>query len=87
MDGTTIVALLYDFDRTLCTQDMQNYAFIPSLGMDPEDYWWYCDLRKYGTCRHAGYGMGFERMVMYLTGVGNIRDVLPHPRTVGSADF
>ena len=62
-------------------------ARIKELGMDPEDYWWYCDLRKYGTCRHAGYGMGFERMVMYLTGVNNIRDVELHPRTWGNADF
>ena len=60
---------------------------IKELGMKPEDYWWYCDLRRYGSCRHAGFGLGFERLVMYLTGVSNIRDVLPHPRTVGSADF
>ncbi|MEG1988527.1 MAG: amino acid--tRNA ligase-related protein, partial [Oscillibacter sp.] len=60
---------------------------IRELGMDPEDYWWYCDLRRYGSCKHAGFGLGFERMVMYLTGVSNIRDVLPHPRTVGNADF
>ena len=60
---------------------------IRELDMDPESYWWYCDLRRYGTCRHAGFGLGFERLVMYLTGVSNIRDVLPHPRTVGSADF
>ena len=60
---------------------------ITELGMNPEDYWWYCDLRRYGSCRHAGFGLGFERMVMYLTGVGNIRDVELHPRTVGSADF
>ncbi len=60
---------------------------IKELGMNPDDYWWYCDLRRYGSCRHAGFGLGFERMVMYLTGVSNIRDVLPHPRTVGSADF
>ncbi len=62
-------------------------ARIKALGMDPEDYWWYLDLRRYGSCKHAGFGLGFERMVMYLTGVSNIRDVLPHPRTVGSADF
>ena len=57
------------------------------LGLREEDYWWYLDLRRYGGCRHAGFGLGFERMIMYLTGVSNIRDVLPHPRTVGSADF
>ncbi len=62
-------------------------ARIQELGMDPKDYWWYCDLRRYGSCRHAGFGLGFERLVMYLTGIANIRDVLPHPRTVGSADF
>lgn len=60
---------------------------IRELGMNPEDYWWYLDLRRYGGAKHAGFGLGFERMVMYLTGIGNIRDVLPHPRTVGSADF
>ena len=57
------------------------------LGLNKEDYWWYLDLRRYGSCRHAGYGMGFERLIMYLTGVSNIRDVLPHPRTVGTAEF
>ena len=60
---------------------------IRELGMNPEDYWWYCDLRRYGSCRHAGFGLGFERMVMYCTGVSNIRDVELHPRTVGNADF
>ena len=60
---------------------------IQELGMDPDTYKYYCDLRRYGGCRHAGFGLGFERMVMYLTGVSNIRDVLPHPRTVGNADF
>ncbi len=59
----------------------------PELGMNPEDYWWYCDLRRYGSCKHAGFGLGFERMVMYLTGVSNIRDVELHPRTVGNAEF
>ena len=60
---------------------------IAELGMDPAQYKAYCDLRRYGTCRHAGFGLGFERLVMYLTGVANIRDVLPHPRTVGNAEF
>jgi asparaginyl-tRNA synthetase len=57
------------------------------LGLRREDYWWYLDLRRYGGTKHAGYGLGFERMIMYLTGVSNIRDVLPHPRTVGNAEF
>ena len=62
-------------------------ARMHELGLNPEDYWWYLDLRRYGGCKHAGFGLGFERMVMYLTGISNIRDVLPHPRTVGNADF
>lgn len=57
------------------------------LGLRAEDYWWYLDLRRFGGARHAGFGMGFERMVMYLTGISNIRDVLPYPRTVGNAEF
>lgn len=57
------------------------------LGLKKEDYWWYLDLRKYGGTRHSGYGLGFERAVMYLTGMSNIRDVLPYPRTVKNAEF
>ena len=60
---------------------------IEKFGLAPEDYSWYMDLRRYGSCRHAGFGLGFERMIMYLTGISNIRDVLPFPRTVGSAEF
>jgi asparaginyl-tRNA synthetase len=55
--------------------------------VNPEDYWWYTDLRKYGSVPHAGYGMGFERLLMFVTGVGNIRDVIPFARTPGSAEF
>ena len=60
---------------------------IAELGMDEGQYKYYLDLRRFGSCKHAGFGLGFERMVMYLTGVGNIRDVIPHPRTVGNAEF
>ena len=57
------------------------------LGLKQEDYWWYLDLRKYGTTRHSGYGLGFERVIMYITGMTNIRDVIPYPRTVNNAEF
>ena len=60
---------------------------INELGLNKEDYDFYLDLRKYGTARHAGFGLGFERCVMYLTGMGNIRDVLPFPRTVGNCEL
>lgn len=60
---------------------------IEALGMEKSQYKYYLDLRRYGSCHHAGFGLGFERLVMYLTGIDNIRDVLPHPRTVGNADF
>lgn len=57
------------------------------LDLDEKDYWWYMQLRKYGGVQHAGYGLGFERMIMYITGMSNIRDVLPFPRTPKSAEF
>ncbi len=57
------------------------------LNLAEEDYWWYVNLRRYGGTRHSGYGLGFERIIMYLTGVSNIRDVLPYPRTVGNAEY
>ena len=56
-------------------------------GLKEEDYWWYLNLRRYGGTKHAGFGLGFERIIMYLTGVSNIRDVIPYPRTVGNAEF
>ena len=62
-------------------------ARMDKLGLKKEDYWWYLELRKYGGTRHSGFGMGFERLIMYLSGIGNIRDVLPYPRTTGSAEF
>jgi asparaginyl-tRNA synthetase len=57
------------------------------LGMDMSEYQWFLDLRKYGGVKHAGFGLGFERMVMYLTGMQNIRDVLPFPRTAGNLEM
>ena len=68
-----------DYDKLL--------ARIEELGMKKELYDFYLDLRKYGSARHAGFGLGFERCVMYLTGMGNIRDVLPFPRTVNNCEL
>ena len=62
-------------------------ARIDELGLKREDYSWYLDLRRYGGTRHAGFGLGFERLIMYITGIPNIRDVIPFPRTTGSAEF
>jgi len=60
---------------------------IEARGMKKEDYWWYLDLRKYGGVKHSGFGLGFERIIMYITGMSNIRDVVPFPRTVRTAEF
>jgi asparaginyl-tRNA synthetase len=60
---------------------------ILAQGMQPEDLWWYLDLRRYGTVPHAGFGLGFERLVQFITGMGNIRDVIPFPRTPQNAEF
>ena len=57
------------------------------LGLCEKDYWWYLDLRKYGGVKHAGYGLGLERIILYITGMSNIRDVLPFPRTPKTAEF
>ncbi|MBR5734494.1 MAG: asparagine--tRNA ligase [Desulfovibrionaceae bacterium] len=62
-------------------------ARLRELGQRPEDYWWYLDLRRFGSAPHAGFGMGFERLLMMLTGIANIRDVIPFPRTPGSLEF
>ena len=68
-----------DFDKLL--------ARMKQLNLSEQDYWWYLDLRRYGSCPHAGFGLGFERMMMYLTGIQNIRDVLPFPRTPKNCEF
>ena len=60
---------------------------IKENNLDESAYWWYLELRKYGGVKHSGYGLGFERMIMYLTGMQNIRDVIAFPRTVGTAEF
>lgn len=60
---------------------------IEQMGLNKEDYWWYLELRKYGETKHSGFGLGFERILMYMTGMSNIRDVIPFPRTTGSAEF
>ncbi|MDR7992988.1 asparagine--tRNA ligase [Thermosynechococcus sp. TG252] len=60
---------------------------IVSQGLDPAPYWWYLDLRRYGSVPHAGFGLGFERLVQFMTGMDNIRDVIPFPRTPGNAEF
>ncbi|MCZ7648292.1 MAG: asparagine--tRNA ligase [Planctomycetota bacterium] len=62
-------------------------ARLQELNLDPKHYWWYRDLRRYGTVPHAGFGLGFERTIVYATGMGNVRDVIPFPRTPGSAEF
>lgn len=60
---------------------------IKELGLSVDEYWWYLDLRRYGGTKHAGFGLGFERLIMYVSGISNIRDVIPFPRTVKSAEF
>lgn len=73
------------------SQREERYEFLRArmeeLGLPEEEYWWYLDTRKYGTNRHSGFGLGFERGIMYLTGMSNIRDVIPYPRTVNSIEF
>ena len=94
-DGKTVAAadLLVPGVGELCGGSQREERLdvlterIKELGMNVEDYWWYLELRKYGSVKHSGFGMGFERMVMYLTGISNIRDVLPFPRTTGTAEF
>ena len=73
------------------SQREENYdklvARMKELNMDLDEYWWYLDLRKYGSVDHAGFGLGFERALMYLTGMQNIRDVIPFPRTPKNCEF
>ncbi len=63
------------------------FARMREMGLNPEDYWWYLDIRKFGSAPHAGFGLGFERAIQFITGMQNIRDVIPFPRTPGNAKF
>ena len=60
---------------------------VNELGIKHEDMWWYLDTRRFGTCPHAGFGLGFERLMLFVTGMNNIRDVIPFPRTPKNAEF
>ena len=60
---------------------------IKEIGIDPKELWWYLDTRRFGSAPHSGFGLGFERMVQFITGMHNIRDVIPFPRTPGNAEF
>ena len=62
-------------------------ARMAEMGLNKEDYDWYLDLRRFGSVKHAGFGLGFERAIMYLSGMANIRDVIPFPRTPKNAEF
>ena len=66
---------------------MLEQIFAETPGLEPADYWWYLDTRRFGTAPHAGFGLGFERLVMYVTGIENIRDVIPFPRTPRNCEF
>ena len=83
-DGEDVLTAL---KREILEETGCTCGSIAELGMDPKDYWWYLELRKYGGVKHAGYGLGFERLIMYITGMSNIRDVEAFPRTLGNAEF
>jgi asparaginyl-tRNA synthetase len=63
------------------------HSRITQMGFDPDEYWWYLELRKFGSVPHAGFGLGFERLIQFVTGLSNIRDVIPFPRTPGNIAF
>ena len=79
----------FKFDSALVEEDDYDLLVkrMEELKLNQEDYQFYLDLRKYGSTHHAGFGLGFERLVMYVTGMGNIRDVIPFPRTVNNCDL
>ena len=68
-------------------EELKGKTIVKIEGMEKDSLDWYLNLRKYGGCVHSGFGMGFERLLIYITGVENIRDVIPYPRTPGNCDF
>ena len=94
-DGKTVRAmdlLVPGVGEIICGSQREERYYvlldrIHECGLNEEDYWWYLELRKYGTATHSGFGLGFERIIMYLTGISNIRDVIPFPRTPKNAEF
>ena len=94
-DGETVAAVDLEVPEAgeLCggSQREEDYDKLvkrmKELKMNVEDFTWYLNLRKYGTVIHSGFGMGFERLLIYITGVDNIRDVIPYPRTPGNCEF
>ena len=79
--------LFVDIQLTILSNEVPLLNRIKDLGMKEEDFDWYLNLRKFGGCVHSGFGMGFERLLIYLTGVENIRDVIPYPRTPGNCEY
>ena len=89
--------MIFDHESPHIQVLVQRHAIAPRLdvlqqrmqeqSLDPDAYWWYLDLRRYGTVPHAGFGLGLERLVQFVTGMTNIRDVIPYPRVPGRADF
>ena len=86
-----LVALLVSCSRSTADYAEEDYdkllARANEMGVPHKDIWWYLDIRKFGSCPHAGFGLGFERLILFVTGMQNIRDVIPFPRTPKSAAF
>ena len=81
------VAEVFDSDGRTLRYDGETGARMAQFGLDPKHYEWYRDFRRYGTVPHAGFGLGFERLVVYVCGLANIRDAHPYPRAAGLAEF
>ena len=79
--------LACDSKKFIQREGYKSERRMPRLLEAMKDMWWYLDTRKYGTCPHAGFGLGFERLLLFVTGMTNIRDVIPFPRTPRNAEF